>query len=70
MTEPERQEAQRLNAVLLALLKVPFPAVSRANPVMSEPVGFLSWNLEADKVLARNDGLVVLIAVGHFLLVP
>jgi hypothetical protein len=70
MTEPERQEAQRLNAVLLALLKVPFPAVSQANPVMSELVGFLSWNLEADKVLARNDGLVVLIVVGHFLLVP
>jgi hypothetical protein len=49
MTEPERQQAQRRN-VLLALLKVPFPAVSRANPVMKELVGFLSWNLEADKV--------------------
>jgi len=47
---------------LLALIEVAFPAVSQSKPVMEELVGFRSWNLEADKAFALDDGLVTLTA--------
>jgi hypothetical protein len=56
-------EALRLAKALLALLKVPFPAVSDAKAVMEELVGFPAWNLEVDKAFARGNGLLALTAV-------
>ena len=47
---------------MLALIEVAFPAVSQSKPVMEELVGFRSWNLEAGKAFAFDDGLVALTA--------
>src|SRR5712692_5051526 len=53
----------RVPKALLALVEVPFPAVSDTKPVMEELVGFLPWNLEADKAFAGDNGQVALTAV-------
>jgi len=50
-------ETLRLAKNLFAPLKVPFPAVSCAKSAMKEQVGFLPWNLEADKVFTRGNRL-------------
>jgi hypothetical protein len=49
--------------IQLARVEAPFPAVSGANPVMEELVGFLARNLETHKAFARDNGLVALTAV-------
>jgi hypothetical protein len=41
-----------------------FPAVSDTKSAMKERVGRSTWNLEADKVFARDNGLPTLAAAG------
>lgn len=50
-------EALGMAEVLLAQLKVRFPAVAGANTIMEELVRFLPWHLEADKILSGNNRL-------------
>jgi hypothetical protein len=53
---------RRAREASLVLLEVTLPAVSDGQSAMEELVGFFPWNLKADELFARGNGLLALTA--------